>query len=257
MDISHDNIITSLKSSITQELSEALLDEYIKIKRSFRLGHYSPAELAGGRFGEVLVRIFEYLRSGNYTPIGTHLRNTDTIIRDFESDGNQDEFFRFFASKSCRILMGVRNKRNVAHLSSKIDPNYQDSLLVMELSTWVFSEVIRTFSSMSMTDASNLIASINYQHIPIIEEIGGFPKILKGNLNYRNKVLLLLYAKYPNWVSDKDLKTWTGYSNATRFRTDFLEALSDEAYTHRQDGLSKLTSKGISEVERTININSL
>ncbi|GAA5513171.1 hypothetical protein Dcar01_01897 [Deinococcus carri] len=256
MDISREKVVNSLKPAVPQILSEALIDEYISIKRSFRLGHFSPTELAGGRFGEVLVRIFEHLRTGTYTPLGTHLTTTNSVINAFESDGTQEEFFRFFTTKACRILMGVRNKRNVAHLANNIDPNFQDSLLVMELATWIFSEMIRSYSNLSISESSNLIASINYQHIPIIEEIGGFPKILRTDLSYRDKTLLLLYAKYPQWVDDKDLKKWTGYSNATRFRTDFLEPLSRDALTHRQGNQSLLTSKGIAEVERSIELKS-
>lgn len=255
MDISSDTIINSLKDSITEELAKALINEYISIKRSFSLGHHSPSELAGGRFGEVLVRIFEYRRSGSYTAIGNQLKNTDSIINGFENDGSQDEFFRVFIPKTCRILMAVRNKRNVAHLSTEISPNYQDSLLVMELSTWTFSEIIRLYSNFSSNDAKGLISSINYQHIPIIEEAGGIPKILNTNLGYREKTLLLLYAKYPNWVADKDLKNWTGYANPTRFRVNFLETLSSEALTHRRNHESLLSAKGIREVEKNINMN--
>lgn len=254
MDIPRQKIIDSLKTSITEELSEHLVDEYISLKRTFTLGQYGPTELSGGRFGEVIVRIFEYLRTGTYTPIGTQLTATETKINSFENDGNQNEFFRFFIPKMCRIIMGVRNKRNVAHLSSSINPNFPDSLLVMECSTWTFSEIIRLLSNLSIQEASKLISSITYQKVPIIEIIGGFPKILDTKLGTRERVLLLLYAKYPDWVLDTDLKNWIGYSNITQFRKTYLEPLSEEAFTHREGQKSILTQKGVQQVEKTIKL---
>lgn len=254
MDIPRRKVIDSLKTSITEELATHLVDEYIKIKRAFSLGHYAPAELSGGRFGEVIVRIFEYLRSGIYTPLGSSLSNTSSKIDAFENDGTQDEFFRFFIPKVCRIIMGVRNKRNVAHLSSALNPNFPDSLLVMESATWAFSEIIRLFSSLSIDEASKLISSISYQRVPIIEDIGGFPKILDTKLATRDKILLLLYAKFPDWVADADLKNWVDYANITQFRRNYLEPLSTSAFTHRQGQKSILTQKGVQYVEANIKL---
>ncbi|WP_146009496.1 hypothetical protein [Deinococcus planocerae] len=252
MDISRQNIVDSLKTTLTEQLSIALVDEFISLKRAFQLGQFSPTELSGGRFGEVLVRMFEYLMSGTYTPIGQQLKYTETTINRFENDGSQDEFFRFFAAKLCRVIMGVRNKRNVAHLAKNIDPNYQDALLITQSSTWILCELIRVYAKMDINDASMLIKSLSYQHVPIIENIEGFIKILDTSLGYRDKTLLILYSKYPQWVQDRDLQKWTGYSNSSRYKTDFLEPLSKEALTHREGSSSKLTSKGMIYVEKNI-----
>ena len=52
---------------------------------------------------------------------------------------------RLHIPRTLRLVYDIRNKRDVAHLGPDIDPNLQDSTLVVSALDWVLAEFIRLY----------------------------------------------------------------------------------------------------------------
>jgi hypothetical protein len=253
MSVQKSQIKVALSTQLPQEIITALLDEYQHIKQQFFLRKFQPAELNAARFSECALRLIEFLDTGNYTPFGKQL-NTQNIINRVSNNTGLPEGIRFFIPQLTRILLDIRNKRNVAHVGGEVNPNYSDSLLVSHSADWILVELIRNYHANSIDEARKIVESINETKIPIIVEVGGFVRVQNTKLRADQKTLLILYYKQPDKVSDADLIKWIKYSNASRYRAEILKLLDDEALIHYENGFCTLLPKGIIYVEKNISL---
>lgn len=257
MSIVRKELVMALSKNLPQEVVNHTIDEYLHIKRQFYLRHFQPSELQGGRFAECVVRLLQFLHTGSYTPFGSYLRNTDSIINAISNDTNHTDTIRYLIPRQARILLDVRNKRDVAHVGGEVNPNYSDSLFICHAADWILSELVRHFYSCSPDEARRIVASINEIRIPIVTEVDGFVRIQNTNLDAREKSLVVLYYKQPTKVSDTDIFKWIIYSNFSRFQKDILAKLHAEALIHYAAGRCTLIDKGIAYVEKHISLDLL
>lgn len=253
MSVQRSQIEVALSAQLPQEIIAALLDEYKHIKQQFFLRKFQPAELNAARFSECTLRLIEFLDTGNYTPFGKQL-NTQNIINRVSNNTGLPEGIRFFIPQITRILLDIRNKRNVAHVGGEVNPNYSDSLLVSHSADWILVELIRNYHANSIDEARKIVESINETKIPVIVEVGSFVRVQNTKLKTDQKTLLILYYKQPDKVSDADLIKWIKYSNASRYRAEILKSLDDEALIHYENGFCTLLPKGIIYVEKNISL---
>jgi hypothetical protein len=251
MSVQRSQLETALSTQFPQEVLTTLLDEYQHIKQQFFLGKFQPAELNAARFSECVLRLIEFLDTGSYTPFGKQL-NTQNIINRVSNNTALPEGIRFFIPQLTRVLLDIRNKRNVAHVGGEVSPNYSDSLLVSHSASWILVELIRNYHTNSIDEARKIVESINETKIPVITEIGSFVRVQNTKLKADQKTLLILYYKLPDKVSDTDLIRWIKYSNASRYRIEILKLLDDEALIHYENGSCTLLHKGIIYVEKNI-----
>lgn len=251
MSVQRSQIETALSKKFPQEVLAALLDEYQHIKQQFFLRRFQPAELNAARFSECVLRLIEFLDTGNYTPFGKQL-NTQSIINRVSNNVSLPEGIRFFIPQTTRVLLDIRNKRNVAHVGGEVNPNYSDSLLVSHSADWVLVELVRNYHANSIDEARKIVESINETKIPVIAEAGSFVRVQNTKLKADQKTLLILYYKQPNKVSDADLIKWIKYSNASRYRAEVLKLLDDEALIHYENSFCTLLPKGIIYTEKNI-----
>jgi hypothetical protein len=251
MSVQRSQIETALFTQLPQEIITALLDEYQHIKQQFFLRKFQPAELNAARFSECVLRLIEFLDTGSYTPFGRQL-NTQNIINRASNNASLPESIRFFIPQLTRVLLDIRNKRNVAHVGGEVNPNYSDSLFVSHSADWILVELIRNYHTNSIDAARKIVESINETKIPVIAEVGNFIRVQNTKLKADQKTLLILYYKQPDKVSDVDLIRWIKYSNASRYRTEILKLLDDEALIHYENSFCTLLPKGIIYVERNI-----
>src|SRR6185436_449431 len=61
--INKDTLLKSISPPADEALTRVLLDEFISLEKRFIQGDWSPAELDGGQFAEVLARIIYHLDS--------------------------------------------------------------------------------------------------------------------------------------------------------------------------------------------------
>jgi hypothetical protein len=252
MSIQRLKLETALSTSLPKDVITVLLDEYQHIKQQFFLRKFQPAELNAARFSECILRLIEYLDIGSYTPFGTQL-NTQKIISHANNNTGLPDGIRFFVPQLTRVLLDIRNKRNVAHVGGEVSPNYSDSLFVSHAADWILIELIRNYHANSIDEARKIIESINETKIPVIVEVDGFIRVQNTKLTAEHKTLLILYYKQPEKVKDLDLSTWIKYVNMSRYKGQILKSLYDDALIHYLNSYCQLLPKGIAYVEKNIN----
>lgn len=260
MSVARDTLINALSPPLPHDVVEKLSDEYLELKRQFFLGHYAPSELDAGRFSECVLRIVQHQGTGTYTPLGESLRrtsSTDAIIRRAENNTALPDTIRFLIPRLTRVILDVRNKRDVAHVAAHISPNLADSQLLCQCADWILVELVRNYCGTSIEDARKLVRSINEVKIPIVAEVDGFVRVQASDLKTDKKVLVILYYRHPEQVSVKNLLTWTEYSNSTRFRKEILKSLHDTALIHYHGEQCSLLPKGERYVEEHISFDLL
>jgi hypothetical protein len=129
MSIQRSQIEIALSKKLPQDILTTLLDEYQYIKQQFFLRRFQPAELNAARFSECVLRLIEFLDTGSYTKFGKQL-DTPKIINRVSNNVSLPEGIRLFIPQLTRVLLDIRNKRNVAHVGGEVSPNYSDSLFV-------------------------------------------------------------------------------------------------------------------------------
>lgn len=252
MSIAKAQFVASLAPPLPQEIIEHLVNEYQSIKQNLAYRRFRPSELDGGRFGECMLRLFQHLDGKPYTPFGIQVKDADTIINRMQNISGLHDSVRLHIPKLVKLLIDVRNRRNVAHVGGDIDPNFSDSIFISQMSDWIMTEIIRMYYACSIDDANKMVRTINEIHVPIVATVDGFVRVQNTNLDATQKVLVILYHKNPEKVSDTDLIKWAEYGNASRFKGSILKNLHTEALIHYQNGLCSLLPKGISYVEQTI-----
>lgn len=254
MSVTKAQFLSALSSALPLDIVENILNEYLDIKQHLVLAKYSPSELNGGRFSECVIRLIQHLSNPPYTPFGQHLSHIDQIIRQAEGNTGLQDSMRFYIPRLTRVLLDVRNRRNVAHVGGEVDPNYSDSLLVSQVADWILIEIIRLYYNCSINEARDIASSINQVHIPVVFNFNGFLKVQDSSLSIRDKILIFLYYSKPNNLIDTELLKWTKYSNVTRFRKDILSQLDYDALIHYHDALCVLTPKGVVYVEKNLRL---
>lgn len=257
MSLAKSQVVAALSPPLPSEIIEHLIAEYQGIKQNLAFKRFRPTELDGGRFGECMLRLFQYFDSNTYTPFGTQVTNSDSIINRMQNFTTLDDSIRLFLPKLTRILIDVRNKRNVAHVGGGVDPSFSDSIFISHTADWILIELIRIYHSCSVDTATKMVRSINEIHVPIVAIVDGFVRVQNTDLDNKQKVLVILYHKNPEKVSDTDLIKWTEYGNSSRFKSSILKSLHNEALIHYENGQCSLLPKGVMHVERTIPMDTI
>lgn len=251
MSIQKNQLELALSSHFPTDILDSLLNEYQHIKQQFFLRKFQPTELNAARFSECTLRLIEFLDTSKYTPFGKQL-NTQNIINHVNSNTSLPDGIRFFIPQLTRVLLDIRNKRNVAHVGGEVSPNYSDSLFVSHAADWILIELIRNYHTNNINEAKKIVDSINETKIPVIVEVDGFIRVQNTKLTGSQKTLLILYYKQPEKVQDIDLMKWIRYTNTSRYKTEILKSLDDEALIHYENRFCVILPKGIIHVEKNI-----
>lgn len=243
------NPLTQHLNNLPNDLVITLQTEFQKLHQQYFLGKWGPAQLNGGRFGEVILRIVEYKDTNTFTPVGTQL-NRKQIVNNVAQNTALPKSLRLQIPILAELVMDFRNDRNVGHLST-IDVNEMDSAFVLNSANWIVSELIRLETQMSPADAQAEIKKIIERKVPIIEEIGGRLKCLNQKLDAKTKAVVFCYQKYPKAISLDNLVDWTEYTNKGVLRKQ-LEVLNKTSIIDFRNDSAQLTRKGIEWVEKNI-----
>lgn len=257
MGIAKNQIAAALSPPLPSEIVTHLLDEYQEIKQQMAFHKFRPSELNGGRFAECVLRLVQHLSNPPYTPFGTSLGQTNAIITQVEQNTNLHESMRFFIPRLVRILLDVRNRRDVAHVGGDVSPNLSDSLFISHSADWILTEIVRIYYSCSIESAKKIVESINEVVVPIIADVDGFVRVQNTTLDFKGKALAILYYKSPAKVKDDALVKWTKYSNPSKFKKEILTKLDAEALIHYEGGFCTLLPKGIAFTEKYIPMDLL
>lgn len=257
MSISKDAIILAVSPPLPQDIVTHLVNEYQHIEQQFFLRKFQPSELNGGRFGECVVRLIQHLDTGTYTLFGANLGNTETILNHAHQNPLLPETIRFYINRLTRVILDIRNKRDVAHIGGKVSPNYSDSQLISQCADWILTDIVREYHTCTIEVARQMVTNINEIHIPIVAEVDGWIRIQNTKLDAQKKTLVVLYYKNPTKVRDSDLAKWIEYKNVSRYRVAVLRALHTEALIHYNNGQCELLPFGVQYVEKNISMEFL
>jgi hypothetical protein len=220
---------------IPPELGAKLIEEYVDIKKHFAMNDWGPGQLKGGRFAEVVLRIYQHILGEVVTPFGTDIPAAEKtkILNTVQSAGAIDAHVRQKTVPLVRLLLDFRNNRDVAHLGG-FDANSMDTLFVMTSATWILCELIRVYGGFAMSKAQDIVDGLSAKEYPVIMERNGELFITRHDLGAKDEVLVLLTRNAS--ATSAFLETKTGDSNKSRFRRNLKEMVADKLIGSAADG---------------------
>jgi len=253
-----EKVKLDLISKLPQTLVNALLETYQEIKQNFILGKHEPAELNGGKFSEVIVRIIQFeTQSGNFKPLGTHIPNLIGTIRDFEKVPSSvaNESYRIHIPRVLVTMYNVRNKRGVGHIGGDINPNRADATLITSCADWIMAELFRIHYQCSLDEAQVITNMIVQRQLTLVHELEEVKRVLLPSLSHRNQTLLLLASVYPKYLQVNDLISWIEPKNLSYFRNKVIRPLHEDRFIELNENFNCLIlPPGLSYIEKSYQI---
>ncbi|WP_433292467.1 hypothetical protein ACQP2F_28085 [Actinoplanes sp. CA-030573] len=237
-------IRTALDEAYHPRLTAELLTAYDEAKRNFRLGKHRFSEVEGGRFCEAAYRILQLRVGKAFTAIGEQL-DSDRLSAELARipRADQPKSVRVYIPRALRVVYDIRNSRNAAHLGDGIDPGLQDATLVVAVLDWVLAEFIRLSGRIPPEEAQRLIEGLVTREVPVIQEFGRVPMVLRADLRAGDHVLLLLYHVAPVPVAVSELAQWVPATMVKNLRRT-LTTLQTKALVRLADGHAQITYAG-------------
>ena len=180
-------------SKIPSGLNAKLIEEYLEIKKRFAMNDWGPGQLKGGRFAEVVLRIYQHLLGNSITPFGSDIAAAEKtrILNTVQSSGTIDDHVRQKTVPLVRLLLDFRNNRDAAHLGG-FDANSMDTLFVLTSATWILCELVRVYGGYPMHEAQQIVDGLSVKEYPVIIERHGELFIARHDLNPKQEILVLL-----------------------------------------------------------------
>jgi len=197
-------------------LRAPLLAEYQSIIQNYSEHRWSPSELSGGKFCEIVYTILDGYANGNYAAHPSKPADFVGACRRLEQHTQVPRSFQVLIPRLLPALFEVRNNRGVGHVGGDVDPNHMDATFVVSSCNWVIAELVRVFHNLSTADAQNVVGTIVERRIPLIWEGENMRRVLDPTLTLGAQVLLLLSTSTGK-VATSDLLNWTGYENRNYF----------------------------------------
>jgi len=244
-------IQNTLKQKFDSKLVDELLTAYKESKSNFYTGGLRLGAVEGGRFCEAAFRLLEESSTGKFTPLGRQL-DVEKLIITLSNlpKNNYSDSIRLHIPRALRVVYDIRNNRDVAHLADGIDPNLQDSMLVISILDWVMAEIIRLYHSCSANDAQNTIENIVIRKAPAIQNFDGFLKVLRPKLKVGDYLLVLLYERGNLGASYTELENWIKPSMRANLRRTLHRLIHNNSSVHFNGTVYVITKLGMIEVEK-------
>ena len=223
-----NKVSTDLKAHLPLELVDALLTSYSEIRQNFLLGNHEPSELNGGKFCEACYRIIEYeTNNGNYTPLGTEIRDLIGHFRRLEQipAANALDSYRIHIPRVLTIMYSTRNQRGVGHIGGDVNPNSADSALLMSCADWVLAELFRVYYQCPLSDAQDIVNALVQRPLALVHDLGNVKRVLLPSLRHRDQTLLLLASVHPQAATVDQLITWIEPSGKSQYVSKVLRVL--------------------------------
>ena len=234
-------------------LVKALLDSYAELKDNFNFERFRPSELEGGRFAEAAIRIVQHLATGSHDSIDKSLPPFDKIVASLEKvpSASAHDSLRIHIPRVLWAVYGIRNRRNVGHIGGDVNPNRADAYFVVALCDWVLAELIRLTFNCALIEAQGMVDDLVERKVPIIQDFGGFQKILRTDLAIPDRILVLAYRNGTTGVAMEDLQKWLKPAKPGAVGVAVLR-LDRKAYLHRNGSQCFITNTGIRYVEENM-----
>lgn len=197
-------------------LRDPLFDEYRHIVHNYMEHRWSPAELSGGRFCEIVYTIIDGYAKGTYSPAPSKPPNFVAACRALESNSHVPRSFQILIPRVLPALYEIRNNRGVGHVGGDVDPNHMDANAVLSMASWTLAELLRVFHGLSVDGAQKIVDSMVERRMPLVWSHEDVKRVLDPKLPLKKQILLLLVTS-PGEVSVSDLVRWTDCSDRAYF----------------------------------------
>jgi hypothetical protein len=206
------------------------------------------ADIASARSRAVAFARLHFV-SCRSTAIGKQVKS-ERVIADLAGlmPGSVPDAIRLHIPRALRLVYDIRNNRDAAHLADGIDPNLQDSTLVVGVVDWVLAEFVRLHHGVSASEAQKLVDGLVTRAVPAIQEFGDFKKVLRPDLSASDHILVLMYAAEPEGATYAELDKWARPEMRANLRRT-LSRLEAGAMLHEAGGLYRITRRGMRDVE--------
>jgi hypothetical protein len=234
-----------LRSFLPAVVADGLADQYRILRRDVVTGTLGRS--APGKFVEHFVQALQHICTGSYD----QSPNVDYFLRTVESTYPAlDDGLRICGARLARSMYSLRSKRNIAHIGS-IDPNIADLKLLLSSADWILCELLRQYIPSTSRDAEHAVASVLTPLSPVLEDIDG-QKIVLGELNAREEVLVLLHSVYPVRMTLHELCQHADRRAATTIRNESRSLWNERLVVGTPKAGYKLSSIGFRQAEEVI-----
>jgi hypothetical protein len=252
-----DSLIGSTKflEGIPATLRQPLLDAYNQIVRNYRERRWEPSELNGGKLCEICYCILKGHVSGVFPSRPSKPSNMVDACNSLAQAGNFSRSVKIQIPRMLISLYEIRNNRNVGHVGADVDPNHMDATVVLSMSKWVMSELVRIFHNTTTDDATVIVDAISDRTLPLLWKVGDRTRVLGTHLGAKDKMLALLFGS-PCAMSVHDIAESIEYKNLTQFRDKILKPAHKADLIHfdvKKDTV-ELSPIGVRHVETDISM---
>lgn len=246
--------------NIDKEFKDKIFKSYHEIRERYIKATYDSSwdssGLSAGKFCEIILRFLQKTLTGSYTPFGQQISNFPDECRKLVTLPNTsgNESLRIIIPRALSFLYTIRGKRGIGHIGGDIDNNEIDATIIFHTATWIFCEIIRIYHSLSIEEANEYISTILEKKIPDVWIIEDKKRVLRKDLNYKQKTLLLLYTDYSTGILLEDMFSWVEHSNLSNYKRDVISKLHIEKLIeyNKNDEIIYLSLLGKKEVEENI-----
>lgn len=238
-------------AAIPDGLRRPLLEEYGTIIHNYLGRKWTPSELSGGRFCEVVYTIIKGYSSGNYPPSPTKPNNFLQACRELETITSNPRGFQILIPRLLPALYEIRNNRGVGHVGGDVDSNHIDASAVLSIASWIMAELIRVFHNVDIQDAQKIADSLVERKIPLVWHSGDIRRVLHPTLSIKQQIILLSSASQT--VTKDDLIRWIEPPNRSYFYRVLREIHSSRLIELSSDETTiELLPPGMAIAEQTI-----
>ena len=241
-----------LASKLEPKLVHELIEAHSEAKKNYYLGGLRLSAVEGGRFCEAAFRLLEYeTKAGKFTPLGKSLPGTDKLIVEFANldAAKFNDSIRLHIPRSLRLVYDIRNKRDTAHLADGIDPNLQDATIVISVLDWVLAEFVRLYHNVPPDEASKIVDGIVKRAAPVVQDFGGFLKVLNPSLKAGEHCAVLLYHVGEDGATYDEMSKWVRPVMRRNLRRTLESLVDQKDYVHFDGARYYVTRRGELYVE--------
>jgi len=229
----------TLLSTLPSGLRTPLIEEYNSIVNNFLEHRWSPSELSGGKFCEIVYTILEGYASRNFASSPSKPRDFVTACRALESNAINPRSFQILIPRLLPTLYEIRNNRGVGHAGGDVNPNPMDATAVLAMASWVMAELIRIFHKATIAEAQLAVDSLVERRMPVVWTDGDVRRVLRTDLKLKDQIMLLIGSASSSLNVD-DIFVWTEYSNRSHFNKT-IRALHSSRYIELKQSTGYVT----------------
>jgi hypothetical protein len=239
------NIIDELRSHVTSQTADAILNRYSSSKTAYRSQDWEKCLLQGGKFCEEVMKAIHYIRTGEkVSSISLESESAELLKRHDIADS-----LRLLIPRAVRVLYDLRSRRGGAHTS--FNPNAMDSLFSISIVDWILAELVHLLCTSNPEESMKFATNVTAKAIPFAERFGEDVLVLLKGLSASKEIALILYAKYPERIKTGELFKWMNNHTKTNIRIS-LGNLQKARLVHTNSDGTVLTAAGIKFVEDEI-----